>query len=52
MMLNYKKAPQIREIINDDLYEHLVMENEEFAWLKFKAICLNFLGNVKPEKCW
>jgi hypothetical protein len=25
------------------------METEKSAWLTFKAVCLNFLGNVKAE---
>ena len=41
-------GPQIREIIND-LFVHLLMENEKSAWLTFTAGCLNFLGNVKAE---
>jgi len=41
--------PQVREIINDDLSEHLLTETEKSAWLTLKAVCLNFLGNVKSE---
>jgi len=41
--------PQVREIINDDLCEHLLTETEKSAWLTFKAVCLNFLGNLKSE---
>jgi CRISPR/Cas system-associated endonuclease/helicase Cas3 len=40
---------QFREIINYDLSEYLVTENEKSAWLTFKPVCLNFLGNVKAE---
>jgi hypothetical protein len=40
---------QFHEIINDDLFEHLLTETEKSAWLTFKAVCLNFLGNVKAE---
>jgi len=42
-------GPQIREIINDDLLEHLLTKNEKYAWLTFKANCLNFHENVKSE---
>ena len=42
-------GPEIREIINDGLLEHLLTETEKSAWLKFKAVCLNFLENVKAE---
>ena len=41
--------PQIRGIIKDDLFVHLLTETEKSAWLTFKAVCLNFLGNVKAE---
>ena len=41
--------PQIYAIINVDIFESPLSENEKSAWLKFKAVCLNFLGNVKDE---
>jgi len=40
---------KIREIINDYLPEYLLTETEKTVWLTFKAICLNFLGKLKPE---
>jgi hypothetical protein len=33
--------------INYDLFVHMLTENEKSAWLKFKTVCLNFLGNVQ-----
>ena len=42
-------GPQIREIINDDLFAHLLTETEKYVWLTCRAICLHFLGNVKAE---
>jgi len=42
-------GPQICEIINDDLSEHLLTETEKSARLMFIAVCLNFLGNVKAK---
>ena len=36
------------ETIND-LFLHLLTENETSAWLTFTAGCLNFLGNVKAK---
>jgi hypothetical protein len=33
----------------DDLFVHLLTETEKSAWPTFKAVCLNFLGNVKAE---
>jgi len=43
-------GPQILEIFND-LCEHVLTEAEKSAWLTFKAVCLNLLGNVKVENC-
>jgi hypothetical protein len=43
-------GPQIREIINDDVFVHMLTETEKSVWLTFKAICLYFLGNLKAEK--
>jgi len=40
---------QIPEIINDDPFEHLLKETKKFAWPRFKAVCLDFPGNLKPE---
>jgi hypothetical protein len=42
-------GPQIREIINDDILEHLLTKTEEFSWRTFKAVFLNFLENPKAE---
>jgi hypothetical protein len=42
-------GPQIPEIINDDPFEHLLKETKKSAWLTFKEMSLNFLGNVKAE---
>ena len=42
-------GPQIRETINDDLFVGLLTETEKSVWLRFKAICLHFPGNVKAE---
>jgi len=35
-------GPQVREIINDDLIEHLLTATEKLAWLTFLAVCLFF----------
>ena len=42
-------GPHIREIINDYLSEYLLTETEKSVWLTFKAVCLNFRGNLKVE---
>jgi len=41
--------PQIRKIINDYLFEHMLKETGKSAWLTFKAVYLNFLGNLQVE---
>ena len=41
--------PQNHAIINDAIFERPLSETEKSAWLKFKAVCLNFFGNVKAE---
>jgi hypothetical protein len=46
-----KFSSQIREVISDDLSEHLLTETEKSAWLIFKAVCLNFLVNIKAANC-
>jgi hypothetical protein len=35
--------------VKSDLFEHLLKDTEIFVWLTFKAVCLNFLQNVKAE---
>ena len=42
-------GPRICGNIKNDLFEHLLTETEKYAWLTFKPVCLNFLGNVKAE---
>ena len=42
-------GPQKLEIIKGDLSENLLVETEKSTWLKFKVVCLIFLGNVAAE---
>jgi len=35
--------------MKSDLFEHMLMDTEKSVWLMFKAVCLNFLRNVKAE---
>jgi len=42
-------SSQSPEIVNDDLFEHLLKETKKSSWLTFKAVCLNFFGNIKAE---
>ena len=35
--------------MKSDLFEYLLTETGTSAWLIFKVICLNFLGNIKAE---
>ena len=51
MNKHFKCFEYLREklIINDDLFEHLLMENEKSVWLMFKVAGLYFLGNVTAK---
>jgi hypothetical protein len=42
-------GPHNREVINDDPFEHLLTKTGKSAWLKFRAVCINLLGNVTAE---
>jgi len=42
-------GPQNHEIIKDDPSENLLTETEKSAWLKFKVVCLSFLGRIVAE---
>ena len=42
-------GPKIREIIIDDLFVRMLTGSEKSAWLTFKVVCLDFLGNLKAE---
>ena len=39
--------PQIRELMQDKQFDEDLNEAERNAWLSFKRICKNFLGNHK-----
>jgi len=43
-------GPQIRELMQDKQFNEDLDENERNAWLSFKRICNNFLGNHKSSK--
>ena len=40
-------APQIRELLQDKQFDEDVNETERNAWLSFKRICKDFVGNHK-----
>jgi F0F1-type ATP synthase alpha subunit len=40
-------GPQIRELIQDKQFDEDLNETERNAWLSFKMICKDFLGNQK-----
>jgi len=40
-------GPQIRELMQDKLFDEDLNETERNAWLSFKRICKDFLGNHK-----
>ena len=42
-------GPQTRELIQDKQFDEDLNETERNAWLSFKRICKDFLGNHKAE---
>ena len=40
-------GPQIRELMQDNQFDEDLHETERNAWLSFKRICKDFLGNQK-----
>jgi len=40
-------GPQIRELMQDKQFDEDLIETERNAWLSFKRICKDFLGNHK-----
>jgi len=43
-------GPQIRELMQDRQFDEDLNEAEISAWLSFKRICKDFLGNKKSRK--
>jgi len=43
-------GPQIRELMQDKQFDEDLNETERNAWLSFKRICKDFLGNHKSAK--
>ena len=43
-------GPQIRELVQDKEFDEDLNETERNAWLPFKRICKDFLGNHKAPK--
>jgi len=44
-------GPQIRELMQDKQFNEELNETERNAWLSFKRICKDFLGNHKAGCC-
>ena len=44
-------GPQIRELIQDKLFDEDLNETERNSWLLFRGICKDFLGNHKTANC-
>ena len=42
-------VPQVRELIHDKQFDEDLNETERNAWLSFKRICKDFLGNHKER---
>ena len=43
-------GPQMRELMQDRHFDEGLNEAERNAWLSFKRICMDFLGNHKAAK--
>jgi hypothetical protein len=44
-------GPQIRKLLRDESFVTIMTEKERAAWLSFKSVVENFLGNHKSENC-
>ena len=44
-------GPQIRKMLRDESFIATMNEKERAAWLSFKNVFENFLGNHKSENC-
>jgi len=44
-------GPQIRELMQDKQFDEDQNETERSAWLSFRRICKDFLGNQKAANC-
>ena len=44
-------GPQIRELMQDKQFDEDLNETERNAWLFFKRICKDFIGNHKAANC-
>ena len=44
-------GPQMRELMQDKQFDEDLNETERNAWLSFKRICKDFLGNHKAANC-
>ncbi|GBM70313.1 hypothetical protein AVEN_175238-1, partial [Araneus ventricosus] len=42
-------GPQIRQLMNDPVFESKLTKKEAAAWTSFKELAKNFLGNHKEE---
>ena len=43
-------GPQIKELMQDKQFDEDLIETESNAWLSFKRMCKDFLGNHKAAK--
>jgi hypothetical protein len=44
-------GPQIRQLIKDEHFIGTMSEHEKNAWLSFKDLIKNFLGNTRANNC-
>ena len=41
--------PQIRKLLNDDKFTDSINDRDDLAWISFKEVVENFLGNFKSD---
>lgn len=42
-------GPQIRQVLKDEHFDSILEDKEKEAFMSFKSVCANFLGNHKAE---
>lgn len=44
-------GPNIRKLMKDENFDAQLNDTERAAWISFKIVCRNFLGNNKAANC-
>ena len=42
-------SPDIRSLLRDEVFEHIIMGDEQRAWHAFREVVTGFLGNRRAE---